>query len=355
MESSQPPEFILAHEYCEHLADGLVVLLRKGEELGAFEAEYSFADPTVLEGLDEDDTLGLLERLEQHGCQQELGDMLLRTAFPALLSDMTDFIDETLRCSAESKLCVAYSLLRKPLCENLLYLEWLLADAGEFLTKLYNGPPEGLSLHLHTPREVAIPRIQAAVEGLSLPGLHLPDFIYELRYDKGADFGFQALLHKAVHLITGHKKLKTEKMNFNFIFSGDEERWLQWYHLYSRLPVLLFYALDVCEEILAHLLDSPLPDFPADYFRRFFGLLAWNSEIEALDQEDDEIQQLAESIHRTPLPRPCPHCGTSVETNVGLCKELFYQCRTHCPQCGRAITLGQLVYTHLRPVEDQID
>jgi hypothetical protein len=45
---------------------------------------------------------------------------------------------EALSCSRKEKLAVTFALLRKPLRENLLYLEWLLADPEELLTRFYS-------------------------------------------------------------------------------------------------------------------------------------------------------------------------------------------------------------------------
>lgn len=39
---------------------------------------------------------------------------------------------ESISCAQRGKVSVAYSLLIKPLRDNLLYLEWLLADKEEF-------------------------------------------------------------------------------------------------------------------------------------------------------------------------------------------------------------------------------
>lgn len=56
--------------------------------------------------------------------------------FFSLLKDFCYYIYESISCSKRGKVTVAYSLLRKPLRDNLLYLEWLLADNEEFYQKI---------------------------------------------------------------------------------------------------------------------------------------------------------------------------------------------------------------------------
>ena len=45
---------------------------------------------------------------------------------------------------AEGELTVAYALLRKPLKDNLFYLEWMLADLPDFLGVFRSDGPDGL-------------------------------------------------------------------------------------------------------------------------------------------------------------------------------------------------------------------
>ena len=347
MISGLPKEFSFAHDYCTYLLDSLSHLVEYGEEAGAFEAEFEVQDPAHLRAVRDDDVQAVFERLEKHGYHEVLGDILIRATYPALLNDMCEFVGEALRCSEEGKLCVAYALLRKPLCENLMYLEWLLADAGDMLTRFYNGPPQALVDGNLVSRDKAVERTKLALEGLLVPEAHDPEFLYQLRYDKSAEFGLQEMLHKAMHLVTTRLKEKsTERMNFNFIFSGEEEQWLQWYYLYSRLPVLLNYAVDVCEALLCHLLPEPMSDIHIAMFRRLFGLFAWNLEFEELDNDDDELRDYLQFLDDMPLPRPCPECGSSVRGSGALFRGLFYDQRGTCPNCDALVCLEQLIHNH---------
>lgn len=83
----------------------------------------------------------ILRWLEKHNKSSELGELLLKSVYPAILADYCQFVSEALHCSEKGKLTVTYALLRKPLRDNLLYFEWLLADPNNLLNTLYNMPP----------------------------------------------------------------------------------------------------------------------------------------------------------------------------------------------------------------------
>jgi len=90
-------------------------------------------------------------------------------------------------------------------------------------------------------------RIQSVLEILGEERFNAA-YLAQLRYQKSED-GFDGICNKSMHLFTEHKKIKTENMNINQIFSGTDSKKTQWYFLYSRLPYILFYARSLIEYI----------------------------------------------------------------------------------------------------------
>jgi len=60
----------------------------------------------------------------------------------------------------------------------------------------------------------------------------------------------QRLWNVANHLVTTCKYYKTESLNLNFVFSGPDSQESQWKYLYTVLPYLLFYSIEVIQAVL---------------------------------------------------------------------------------------------------------
>ena len=75
-------------------------------------------------------------------------------------------------------------------------------------------------------------------------------FIYNLRYSKKDEYSLERSWNLSNHLVTTCKYYKTESLNFNFIFSGADSKETQWKYLYSVLPYLLFYSIEVVQVVL---------------------------------------------------------------------------------------------------------
>ena len=70
----------------------------------------------------------VLEWLKINELNNEIVIALTKHITMSILSDFVNFMYESLNCAKKGKLAVAYSLLRKPLTDELLILEQLLND-----------------------------------------------------------------------------------------------------------------------------------------------------------------------------------------------------------------------------------
>jgi hypothetical protein len=252
-EGPLPKQFYRAHDLCFCVHDILCQLLASGEELDVFRNQIPLIDET--DRPDEEGGESLFLWLERTGRLTERAQVVRTLVLPALLSDMLHCIYEALEASRKGKLNVTYMLIRKPLQENLFLLEEIALDEVQFTEQMAEDPvviqasnAGGLDKH----RE----RVQQILDLLSLNEMFDAQYIAQLRYEKCED-GFDGICNKAMHLFTSHKKIKTEVMNINFIFSGDEAKLTQWSYLYGRLPYLLVYAWHLIEYITAKICLTP--------------------------------------------------------------------------------------------------
>ncbi|WDE00342.1 hypothetical protein [Thalassomonas actiniarum] len=234
-----------AHDLCFLNHDILVELLRSGEKNKIFHQQINFLSEEDKKLLEQSNDI--FEWFELTGRKLEYVETLRRTVFQALLSDFLHFIYESLSCSRKEKLTVAYALLRKPIQENLLLLEIMAIDINDFSNKLTENPL-ALRAKNYGGIEGHTKRIQSVLKVLGEEERFNADYLAQLRYQKSED-GFDGICNKSMHLFTEHKKIKTENMNINQIFSGSESKQTQWHFLYSRLPYLIFYARRLIEHI----------------------------------------------------------------------------------------------------------
>jgi hypothetical protein len=234
-------------------------------------------------------------------------EMDFKAVTNALVGDFCDYIAEALHASEEGRLAVTYTLLRKPLQDNLFYLEWLLADPGDFLQRFRHGGHRDLITgDLTTTRRKEIIR-----EALRQTGADYldPEFIDDLRFNKTVHYSLAGRSDKAIHLVTSSQAIRTEQRNFNFIFSGNKDRETQWQHVYITLPYLLYYASQVVDSLFA-LMASVDAEYSASMqLRRDVGFwLSAASPSRGKDLRFAKARSVAEDLMEC-AGVACPGCG----------------------------------------------
>ncbi len=338
MRNLLPKEFTFSHDFCLYLHDCLVQFIVEGERGGFFRTTFEFRSPKEAKEFKRNPDLVIFDWLAEKGYSDVLGEALLKAVFPALLSDFCHFVFEALSCSRKAKLTVAYALLRKPFRENLHYLEWMIADPEELLNTLYNQPSKELSFSKIGNPEKAKEVIRKAISRTLHKELYDVDYLYDLRFNKEKLFSFDTFWNKAIHLITTRPAIATEQCNFNFIFSGDEERLSQWHHIYMTLPFLLFYALDICEVLMAIMNKEPPSDIDEVSFHRSLGFLLWAYEFLKFT---DHLELPKPELEIVTLD--CPKCNHVIHSNEKVIRKLFSERELKCPYCHRRIKLPHFV------------
>lgn len=321
-----PPEHSFAHHYCFSLNDTLGHLIRDGEQNELFSVTLDLS-PEGRDDLQRIDPQGeeLFAWMENNGYGAQVKDLMERQILAALVSDAAQFIYEALRCSEKGKLVVTYSLLRKPLRENLLLLELLLTDREQFL-KLLAEETDRLGIYSLPKSERALPIIESSVKMIGREEMLDPQFIYDLRYSKHKHFSFEPTWNKATHLVTSGKHYATESNNLNFIFSGSEATREQWDDLYRKLPLLLFYFVEVVVSLLKRVVGaSRLNDQSACRTRELGFALVGHFQL------PEKPSRLAD------FAIDCPLCGNPMLGEVEELMELYEEGRARCGACALQI------------------
>jgi len=82
--------------------------------------------------------LHALDWLAENKLDKELTTVLTKHIVLSLLSDFLNFIFESLNNAKNGKFSVAYTLLRKPLTDELLLFEQILFDREDFIKRFYH-------------------------------------------------------------------------------------------------------------------------------------------------------------------------------------------------------------------------
>jgi len=326
MKKMIPEKFGFCHQYTFFLHDLLVQIIKKGEPKGNFEINIEFDDENnfnEIEGLSGEE---LLEKLKELGFEKECDLLYLRQIFVAVLSDFLQFIYSALKASERGQLSVTYALLRKPLKDNMLILEWMLADPVDFLAK-YKSENSYKALAIDKiPKEKKKHLIKAAREKLYLPSIP-EEFIYELRYDKSKDYGFEPVWQQANHLITSCVHYKTEENNLNFVFSNSSQKEYQWETLYMLLPSLMYNAV----QVIYVLYNSICPDEKLEMETLMRASVGYAISANMTSYDNKEYDEAILSI-----PLICPKCKSSFNVSKKIKESIIKNWRFKCPKGHRS-------------------
>lgn len=246
-----PREFATAHGLAFAIHDILLQQLHAGWRGNAW-IEQADAPPGLDPGalLDGESPLDCMLRIQE---PEKIASFLNRTVYPFLLGDFLHYIYEALECSRKGKTTVAFSLLRKPLKESLFVLEILSSDPQDFacrfrddIATLYSNDKT-----VKDKEKWHEDRVRSALVAANALDMFDPAYIAQLRYSHNEEDSFAGSFDKATHLVTNRQAIKTEPLNFNFIFSDHESLATHWAYIYSRLPYLMSYVWRICEHAFA--------------------------------------------------------------------------------------------------------
>ncbi|GAB5566111.1 MAG: hypothetical protein Wins2KO_31740 [Winogradskyella sp.] len=318
---------------CAILYDQLteIFTLENYESLSLTEVTHPEMDK-VMDQLEKDD-IHILDWLKEKGAIDDITKVLTKHLLMSITSDFVNFMYESLRNAKNGKMTVAYALLRKPLTDELLILEQLLVDKEDFVNRFFiDGRTKGYD---PSPSNKNIDKqsvVNQAVNKLYLNPILMPDYIYEVRYDKACDFGLNGLTNQALHIVTNDFRYKTDEQNLNFVFSTKEDLKTYREHYYTFVPYLLIYAISVIDGIVFDLLrdDDNQNLRYVKALRRLTGFLLIQKHTKILDKKS--IDRIFKIIGDG-MPKECHICGHQNE--IGQADlEIFFETEAFvCQNC----------------------
>lgn len=313
-----------AHEFCFYLHDSLVKLLVEYESSGAHNWVTEAFQKALAERGAKNSEIDMLTFLREHNLIEPYKHHLISHLVLALTSDMLHFIYEALICFEKRKFSVAYSLLRKPFKENLLFLSWILGDEDDFLERFAANNYQTLN-GVGKERQVEI--FAAAIKKLATNDAFDANLIRDIIYSKTHASGFEPIWQRATHLITSQGELlKTEDYGINFIFDNNtDDHYFD--ILYSKLPYLMIFVaqislecfgliLKVNEKTFSHLVITTMGCYEAMFLK-------------------SKAQPIARMLNKNLESfLKCIHCEAPLRINRDNAPTLYLIEHMQCKSCG---------------------
>jgi hypothetical protein len=273
----------------------------------------------------------ILDYLETNQRKNEIVTVLSKHIFTCVLEDFLNFMYESLSCAKKGKMSVAYTLLRKPLTDELLILEQLFINREDFVDRFwFQGSP-----NLYDPsagnlgHEKIKSIISSVTDQIGVIGPFFRDLIFDLRYNKSSVSNLNGLMNHGHHIVTADKNYKTEYKNLNFVFSIDEDYVEYWNHYYHFVPYLLLYSSSVVDRLAHQFVKVNAEYRTLREFKRYLAMLFWNQETSTVPNKG--IKQLFRLFTKD-LRGNC-ECGKRNRI-VGADHKLFFESDAYlCVNC----------------------
>lgn len=317
-----PPEYWPHHEYCFYLHDQIAALLVQYEASGAHQwVSDSIAKAAAQNGHKGD--LDVLDLLKKAGKTESAKHVLIGHLVLAITADMLHFLYEGFSCLEKRKFAVAFSLLRKPFKENMLFLAWLLGDPEDFLARFEKDNYTTLNGVQSARRQELF---KLAAEKLPVKEAFDGELIEQMVFSKEMEDGLEPLWQKATHLITSQgKNLKTEDLNINFIFNDAFSDHL-FDVLYKRLPYLMLFLVQLSLRAFSEIAHGNVAT------TNHLVLVSLGAHESLLTRGARPVTKYIAKMLKPVLT--CLHCKTALKLDRSNAMALFLTEQVPCASCG---------------------
>ncbi len=175
-----PKKYKELHNLCFYLHDILAQVVVEGEKKKLFDTVIKFKKSGDIEIFESSDDI--LAWLIANGYEEEFESIVIKQVLIATVSDYCHYIYEALKCSEKSKLAITYTLLRKPLKDNLLFFEWIMANRDEFMENFQKDSNCYAINKIDSTKKKKF--IKYSVKQINYSKAFSADFIYNIRYSK---------------------------------------------------------------------------------------------------------------------------------------------------------------------------
>jgi hypothetical protein len=293
----------------------------------------------ILQAKESKKTKDIIGWLYNNGKSEEANIILGKRIFHAILGDMMNFIYESLNTIEKGKITVSLALLRKPIRDNLLYLEWLLSNSDEFIRLVYDADIDKYAIEY-----VDILKKQKIIEE-AINLLDNNDFFdlmdgkvyYDLRYNKEAGNSLQKVWDKANHLVTTRKHNRSQEFNFVFIDEQNHKEFIDYY--YKQVPHLLFYTYNIVIKLYEKFIRKPEETTKSyNNFLIVFKLADLKGTIKLKEYFNNDTRDLLQFI--------CEDCKKIVPImlNSKQFNGFRYGVGFECPVCSNFIPTARYVF-----------
>lgn len=271
-----------------------------------------------------------IEYWRLHGYKEEINKVYYQHMFFSVWADYLDYTYEANMAASKMKASIAYSLLRKPLKDNLYILEVLENKELEFIHDFLEKPIEEFSIDKisEETKKTIINNVAKDVFSEAYG-----DILYNVRYSKKEHMGLERVWNKTQHIITTCKHYRTEDGNLNMVFNDVENIKEFIDHFYRIMPVIQTYAIKIALKILQKLELINEVEYIVNnsiITNRF--LMLTNKHIN---------KELEDILNQTYLI--CPRCFNEINDDKGN-KHILKLWNLKCPHCNKKVYLDRFLF-----------
>ena len=251
-----PNQHVSTHEFIFFLHDQCASLLVQYEQsqideigidkiVGAYSEKFPEHNADIIE---------ILQFCRDGGFDAPYYHFLISKILMGLTSDLLHFTYEALRAFEKRKFAVAYSLLRKPFKENLIFICLLLNDYEKFIELFEQETDKSLN-NFYKHSSIRKTLFAEVIPKLALPDLFDAELIDKMIFSKQHPLSLEIPCQQATHLITSQGDfLKTGRMFINSIFDDPNEL-DQYKPVYTSLPYIMTFTSHVILESFQKLVN----------------------------------------------------------------------------------------------------
>ncbi|ACB85092.1 hypothetical protein [Natranaerobius thermophilus] len=322
------------HDYLLYSYDILGNMLRQADSKSLSTVKFNLKEDEVESFENAED---IFEWLDNNGYHKIALSQFTSHVFFSLLKDFCYYIYESISCSERGKVTVAYSLLRKPLRDNLLYLEWLLANNEEFYQKImYQDIDEYDVSNRKVFTNERVKKIIKLASSKSYMGesLNTNNLIYKFRFESKEEMSLQKIWNRSMHIVTRSNNYRTERNNLNFIFANLDDWNKFWDYYYTVLPQLMAYVLEICEAIFLSILE--VDEFNI-LLNRMIRLAKYSDVSEFIEtsmfkNNPSNILEILDEQNAS-ITFECELCNEVIELNKDILNQFIYNWFVTCTSC----------------------